>query len=89
MEEIITFANKLGGVSFATLLVIILAGSYFKKWTWYYYLESSEKEKQDQKESYEKRIAALETSNEKWQQVALSATGISETATQILKSKAA
>jgi hypothetical protein len=34
MDEVLTLAQKLGGVSFATLMVFILIGSYLDVWVW-------------------------------------------------------
>lgn len=34
MAEAIALAQKLGGVGFPTLLVLILIGSYFEIWVW-------------------------------------------------------
>jgi hypothetical protein len=34
MPEAIALAQKLGGVGFPTLLVLILIGSYYQVWVW-------------------------------------------------------
>jgi hypothetical protein len=42
--DIVELANKLGGASFATLLVAILIGSYKQIWVWGYQLQRAEQD---------------------------------------------
>lgn len=52
MNETVTLldlANKLGGASFATLLILILIGSYKQIWVWGYQLQRMEQESREWK----------------------------------------
>ncbi len=82
MEEILALVNKLGGVSFATLLAVILWGNWKGIWGW--------------GKDYDREMAAmlLRHVNEKaewqeglnfWRDIAIRATGLAQTQGQILK----
>lgn len=96
MEELFTLANKLGGLSFATLLVLILYGSWRDIWRWGKDYRALQAEKDEMEADYERRladidtaysarIARMENSIDKWQNVAMIATGVSETVTRELQ----
>lgn len=71
MDEILTIANKLGGAGFATLLLIILYGSWKNIWVW-----SRDVDKLTT--NYEKLLAKSEEQSQWWRDVAVKATGIAE-----------
>jgi hypothetical protein len=88
IDEAAKIANTLGGVSFATLLVIVLIGNKIRIWRW----------GQDFVEQEARHVAALADCTERaaaehailseqivfWRQVALRNTGILETQTEQL-----
>lgn len=67
MAEFFEIAQKLGAVSFTTLLVAILYGNYKGIWCWGYQLQKAE------------------AAAERWQAMALQATGLAETSASIAK----
>lgn len=78
MIDAFALAQKLGGVSFATLLVFILIGGYYRVWVWGSALK-------DMQLDYEKRLSKYELSNERWMTMALRATGLAEDTVGIVK----
>jgi hypothetical protein len=58
MVEVLEIAQKLGGVSFATLLVAIIYGSYKGVWCWGYQLREA-KEQGDRWQAMALRAAGL------------------------------
>lgn len=78
MIDAFALAQKLGGVSFATLLVFILIGSYYRIWVWGSVVT-------ELRADFEQRILKYEASSERWQAMALRATGLAETSVDIAK----
>jgi hypothetical protein len=76
--EVLAIANKLAGATLATLLVIILFGSWKKVWVWGRELTDC-----DARYSAEKKVIADD--RDWWRNVAVRATGLAETQGQILK----
>lgn len=81
MDEIWSFASKLSNVGFPTLLFLIGAASYYKKWYWGWQYDAMITD-------YEKRLAKAETDSSNWQNMALSAAGLAETSVNIAKRSA-
>lgn len=80
MDDILTLANKLGGVSFATLLLVILYGSWRHVWVWGRDVAALEA-----KHEAEKRV--LTDDRDWWRNLAVRATGIAETQGQLLRTR--
>lgn len=80
MEEIITLANRIGGVSFATLLIVILYGSWKHVWVW-------GRDVEDMKARHQSEKQAIIDDRDWWRDVATRATGIAETQGQLLRVK--
>lgn len=82
-EDAAKIANTLGGASFATLLFIILVGSYKDIWCWGRDRRDLETRHTSEKaELMERHEAELRLSNEQtdfWRTVALRNTGLLET----------
>lgn len=71
MEEFLTLVNRLGGASFATLLLLILWGSWKEIWTW-------NRDVTKLTDRYEKLLAKEREEKEWWRTIAMRATGIAE-----------
>jgi len=88
IDEAAKIANVLGGVSFATLLVIVLVGNKFRIWRWGQDLVELEARCAADKADYTERMEAENRLlNEQivfWRDVALRNTGILETQTEQL-----
>jgi len=88
IDEAAKIANVLGGVSFATLLVIVLVGNKFRIWRWGQDLvELEARHAADKAEYTERAEAEAKLLNEQivfWRDVALRNTGILETQTEQL-----
>ncbi len=88
IDEAAKIANLLGGVSFATLLVLVLLGNKFRIWRWgqdYVELEArAAAEKADYTERAEAEARLLNEQIVFWRDVALRNTGILETQTEQL-----
>ncbi len=88
IDEAAKIANMLGGVSFATLLVIILAGNKYRIWRWGQDLVELEARHAAEKSEYTERAEAeAKLLNEQitfWRDVALRNTGILESQTEQL-----
>lgn len=84
MDEILVIINKLGGVSFATLLAIILWGNWKHIWVWGKDVDKAiaEMEARHAKEKEEWREGL-----DFWRSVGIRATGLAEMQGQILKVK--
>lgn len=80
MDELLTLANKLGGVSFATLLLLILYGSWKHVWMWGRDVDALERRHQADMKS-------ITDDRDWWRNVATRATGIAETQGQLLRVK--
>lgn len=80
MEEFITIANKLGGVSFATLLLIILAGSWKGVWVWGRDFAAAEAR-------YKADLQRVQSESNWWRDLAVRATGIAEVQGHVLRVK--
>lgn len=78
VEEILTLANKLGGVSFATLLLIILYGSWRHVWVWERDVAKLEKQLNAEKQ-------VLIEERDWWRNLAIRATGLAEVQGQLLQ----
>lgn len=72
MEEILVLANKLGGASFATLLLLILWGSWKEIWVWGRAVTRLT-------ERYETLLSKQVQETEFWRTVALRVTGVTDT----------
>jgi len=87
-DEAAKIANTLGGVSFATLLVIVLIGNKLRIWRWGQDLIDLEARCTTDKADYTERAEAeARLLNEQivfWRDVALRNTGILETQTEQL-----
>lgn len=88
IDEAAKIANVLGGVSFATLLVIVLVGNKFRIWRWGQDLVELEARCSADKAAYTERAVAeqrlLSEQITFWRDVALRNTGILETQTEQL-----
>lgn len=84
MEEILALANKLGGVSFATLLLFILYGSWKHIWLWGKDVEAAIA-KEEARVIREKQ--AIYEDRDFWRNIAIRATGLAEVQGQILRVK--
>jgi hypothetical protein len=76
--DVFTFINKIGGASFATLLVVILWGSWRDIWCW-------GKDKRAAETSLLERIKRTEEDRDWWRGIALKATGIAEVQGRVLR----
>lgn len=76
--DMFTFINKLGGASFATLLVIILWGSWREVWCWV-------KDKRASEAALLDRVKRTEEDRDWWRGIALKATGIAEVQGRVLR----
>lgn len=88
IEEAAKIANVLGGVSFATLLVIVLVGNKLRIWRWGQDLvELEARHAADRAECDERAAAEVKILNEQvvfWRDIALRNTGLLETQTEQL-----
>lgn len=88
IEDAAKIANLLGGVSFATLLVIVLVGNKLRIWRWGQDFVELEARCSAAKDEYTERAEAeARLLNEQivfWRDVALRNTGILETQTEQL-----
>ena len=80
MEEFLAIANKLSGVSFATLLTLILYGSWKRIWVW-------GRDLSDAEERFRNDLKRMESEREWWQGIAVKATGIAELQGHVLRAK--
>lgn len=71
LDAIVQLANKLSGVGFATLLLVILWGSWKNVWVWSRDVERLTKQ-------YEALLAKAEEQTEWWRSLAIRVTGIAE-----------
>ncbi len=71
VDDALAIVNKLGGASFATLLLLILWGSWKEVWTW-------TREITKLIERYEMLLARERDEKEWWRNIAMRATGIAE-----------
>jgi hypothetical protein len=82
-DAVVKLANLLGGVSFATLLVIVLVGNKMRVWRWgedFKELEArlnAEREDVEERMAAENRLAAEQVVF--WRDIALRNTGLLET----------
>lgn len=79
MDEILSLAQKLSGVSFGVLLGLILAASYYNKWQWTYSVDSRIAEI---KRVYDERIAELKQDVKDWKAIADGFSKAANTATE-------
>ena len=88
IDEAAKIANTLGGVSFATLLVLVLVGNKFRIWRWGQDLVELEARHVADKTDYTERAEAearlLHEQIVFWRDVALRNTGILESQTEQL-----
>jgi len=88
IDEAAKIANLLGGVSFATLLVLVILGNKFRIWRWGQDLLELEARHAADKAEYTARAEAeARILNEQvtfWRDIALRNTGILETQTEQL-----
>lgn len=88
IEDAAKIANTLGGVSFATLLVIVLAGNKFRIWRWGQdFVDLEARCASDKTEYTERAEAEARILNEQvvfWREIALRNTGILESQTEHL-----
>lgn len=80
LEDIILIVNKLGGVSFATLLALILWGGFKRIWVWGRDVEAMELRHANEKK-------AIYDDRDFWRNIAIRATGLAEVQGQILRVK--
>lgn len=78
--ELFTLINKVGGVSFATLLLIILWGSWRGVWVW-------GKDKIAAEALLLERIKRADEVADFWRGIAMKATGIAEIQGRVLRVK--
>jgi hypothetical protein len=71
LDDVMLIANKLGGVSFATLLLMILYGSKVRIWRW-------GSDFTDQAAQAEADKKALRDDRDWWRSIAVRATGLAE-----------
>lgn len=87
-EEMAKLANTLGGAGFATLLFIILVGSYKDVWCWSRDRKAvGERAEAEKKEIVERMEAETHLAQEQadfWRGIALRNTGLLETQTEQL-----
>lgn len=76
--DLFTFLNKIGGASFATLLVIILWGSWRGIWVW-------GKDKTASETALLERVKRTENDRDWWRDIALRTTGIAEIQGRVLR----
>lgn len=84
MDELISLAQKLGGIGFPTLLVLILIGSNRQVWFWASVVLELRARMEAQKLDYEARLLSVELARQRWETMALRATGLAETAGQVI-----
>ncbi len=78
MDEFIALVNKLGGASFATLLLLILYGSWKNIWVW-------SRDVAKVTERYEALLHHEIEEKEFWRNIALRVTGIAEASAVLVK----
>lgn len=78
LDEVLTLAQKLSGVSLATLLFFILGGSYMRWWVWGSQLV-------ELKADFEERLRKSEARGDMWQTMTLRATGLAEDGVNLAK----
>lgn len=76
--DLFTFINKIGGASFATLLIVILWGSWRGIWVW-------GKDKTAAETALQDRIKRTEEDRDWWRGIAVKATGIAEVQGRVLR----
>jgi hypothetical protein len=88
IDEAAKIANLLGGVSFATLLVIVLVGNKYRIWRWGQDLVDLEARHATEKAELLERVEAETKIRDEqinfWRDIALRNTGILETQTEQL-----
>ena len=80
MADALLLYQKISSIGFAGILFLILAGSYYRKWVWGYQLR-------EQREDFVTRLAKVEQEREKWQAIAIRATGLAEHGVAIARGK--
>lgn len=78
MSDILALAKELTNIGFPTLMVAILYGSFKGWWIWGKVYEAM-------RVDYMERLSKAEASRDKWQTMALRATGIAEDTVGIAK----
>ncbi len=81
MEEILSLVNKLGGVSFATLLAVILWGSWKRIWVWG---KDCDREIAAIRARHAEEKAEWKEGLTFWRDIGVRATGLAETQGHIL-----
>ncbi len=88
IDEAVKIANMLGGVSFATLLVIVIVGNKYRIWRWGQdFIELEARHAAEKADYTERADAESRLLNEQivfWRDVALRNTGILESQTEQL-----
>lgn len=87
MAEAIALAQKLGGVSFATLMVLILLGSYWEVWVWGRQLLREREEFDEQKAELEERLRRAEEISNEWKAMTFRVAGLAEDGVVLAKRK--
>ena len=77
---ILALYQKISSIGFAGVLFLILAGSYYRKWVWGYQLI-------EQRADFERRLLKSDAERDKWQSIAIRATGIAENGVAIAKQR--
>jgi hypothetical protein len=93
MNDLISLAQKLSGVGFGVMLFIVLAGSYFRKWSWTRDLDEErathKQEMIELRADYENRLNELRADYtqrlNKWESIAIRASGLAEGMVAIVK----
>lgn len=67
MTELLTIAEKLSGISLATMMIIIIGASYFGKWQWTRDCDARIKEIRD---GYQAQIVQLKDDLAEWKSFA-------------------
>ena len=81
MTDLVSLAKELSSVGFPTLMVAILYGSYRGWWVWGRTLL-------EMRDDYIQRLSKAEQAGDRWQAMALRATGLAEDSVAITKKNA-
>lgn len=87
MPEALALLQKLGGVSFATLLGLILFGSYYDIWVWGKRLREEQAAFDEMKKEYERRLLHAEEASNEWKAMTFRVAGLAEDGVVIAKRK--
>ena len=80
--DLITLAQKLSTVGFPTLLILVLIGSRFKVWAWFWQLDDLKKVHEDARVEWRARLAEEIAEKNEWKTIALRNISVAKTAVE-------